>query len=282
MSVHEREEWLLSHKSFSKKAVTIAVTGGKGGVGKTTLAIKMSKTMAENGHRVLLIDCDFNLSNTTVKLNLPLNNNFGKLLNEERPFDECLVKSGNLHILPGCNGDFDIHDMEDKFQFEKLIIDFISREENNYDFIFLDAPAGISKQTLTLNAYADHRVVVVTPDRSSITDSYSLIKILNVRYGIKENHLMVNKIASPKQYKKMIASLTYTANTFLTCSIRPIGGVFFENIKLDEFDRLIFENNSSKINQNFHQVVSKFSEESLGVVIPKWENHASSNSNLET
>ena len=201
--MHKTTEWLLSfsseknNKSSARSLATdgfkpcckVSITGGKGGVGKTSIALKTAQELAKSGYRTLLIDCDSNLSNTAIKLGLPLDNKFEKLLSAEASFEEVIIQQGNFHLLPACNGSDEV--FESKINFDEIIIDIIASHEHEYDYILLDCPAGLSREALTLNAYCDHRWVVVTPDKSSITDSYSLIKLLNSRFGVKENHLLV-------------------------------------------------------------------------------------------
>ena len=174
-------EWLLSQNKYqdkktSQKATTISITAGKGGVGKTSVAVKFAKTLSSMGYKVLLIDCDYNLSNTVVKLGLPVTNDFYDLISARKDFDECVFKMGSFHLLAGCNGNIEI--FKRGLELDRIIIDILVTHEREYDYILLDCPAGISKGTLTLNAYSDYRFVVVIPDKSSVTDSYSLIKIL--------------------------------------------------------------------------------------------------------
>ena len=227
-------EWLFSYNSGYEKQVqalvserkeikdspnqtstTVSVTGGKGGVGKTSISIKMAKELADQGYKVLLLDCDYNLSNTAIKLGMPLTNVFYSLVSAEKPFEECIHKEGNFHLLPACNGNINLFDSGLKL--EEIIIDIITEHENEYDFILLDCPAGLMRETLVLNAYCDKRIVVVTPDRSSITDSYSLIKILSTRFGIKENHLLVNMVNNEKQYARVVKTLSETVENVLGC-----------------------------------------------------------------
>ena len=115
-------EWLGSFKSqnqatgtqkslkvsLPKKNYKISITGGKGGVGKTSVSLKFARELALSGYRVLLIDCDYNLSNTAIKLGLPLNNKFWELLSSEKTFSDCLYKDGNLHLLSACNGSVEL------------------------------------------------------------------------------------------------------------------------------------------------------------------------------
>ena len=184
--MHKTSEWLQSFSTSQnpvrktelrrepgQPCVKISITGGKGGVGKTSIALKTAQELASAGYKTLLIDCDSNLSNTAIKLGLPLDNKFEKILSGEAQFEDCLISRGNFHLLPACNGSVSV--FESKINFDDVIIDIIASHENDYDYILLDCPAGASREALTLNAYCDHRWVVVTPDKSSITDSYSLV-----------------------------------------------------------------------------------------------------------
>jgi len=262
-------DWLVSQNKYqfkktSQKAKTISVTAGKGGVGKTSVAIKMAKILANSGYKVLLLDCDSNLSNTVVKLGLPINNYFYELISAQRDFDDCLHIDGNLHLLSGCNGSLDLF-KKNKIEIDRIIIDILVNHERDYDYIILDCPAGITKETLTLNAYSDYRFVVVTPDKSSVTDSYSLIKILNSEFGVNDNHLLINKVSSEPQYQRMIKTLSETVETFLKCRIHILGGIENEEIPVDQFDTLLLKKENSSLHKNFVKIVKKFTDEIEGV-----------------
>lgn len=270
MSTKNATEWLMSHKRFDahqlkkipNRTYSIAITSGKGGVGKTSVSIKMAKVLAESGHRVLLIDFDTNLSNTAVKLGLPITNHFHDLLTAKKTFEECIHTDGNFHLLSACNGSMDL--LNNEAGLDKLVIDIMGEHEKEYDFILLDCPAGLSKESLSLSAYCDYRFVVVTPDRSSITDSYSLIKILNQKYGVNENHLLLNKVSSKRQYEKLVKSLSGTVNNFLSCRLQVLGGLSYESLEVDHFDRLLLKDAGSRIHKNFLKVLKRFTEEDIG------------------
>lgn len=257
-------EWLLSQNKYHgkktlSKATTISITAGKGGVGKTSVAVKWAKLLAKQGYKVLLIDCDYNLSNTVVKLGLPVTNDFYDLISARKDFSDCVFKMGSFHLLAGCNGNIDI--FKRGLELDRIIIDILVTHEREYDYILLDCPAGISKETLTLNAYSDYRFVVVTPDKSSVTDSYSLIKILNKEFGVNDHHLLLNKISSDIQYQRMVKTLTETVENFLSCSLHVLGGVTKEEGPVDSFDRILLEEENSALHKNFIKIVSKFTEE---------------------
>jgi len=273
MSTKNATEWLMSHKRFDahqlkkipNRTYSIAITSGKGGVGKTSVSIKMAKVLSDSGYRVLLVDFDTNLSNTAVKLGLPITDNFYDLLSAKKSFEDCIYTEGNFHLLSACNGNYDLLDNEAGL--DKLIVDIMVEHEKEYDFILLDCPAGLSKESLSLSAYCDYRFVVVTPDRSSITDSYSLIKILNTKYGVSENHLLLNKVSSNRQYEKLVKSLSETVSNFLSCRLPVLGGLNFESLEVDHFDRLLLKDAGSKIHKNFINVLRRFVEEDIGTTL---------------
>jgi flagellar biosynthesis protein FlhG len=261
-------DWLVSQNKYQAKktnfkAKTISVTAGKGGVGKTSVAVKMAKILSLSGYKVLLLDCDTNLSNTVVKLGLPINNYFYDLISARRDFRDCLHVDGNLHLLAGCNGNIDLFNKN--LEIDRIIIDILVNHESDYDYIILDCPAGITKETLTLNAYSDYRFVIVTPDKSSVTDSYSLIKILNSEFGINDNHLLLNRISSGPQYQRMVKTLSETVETFLKCRLHILGGIKNEEAPVDQFDTLLLHQENSSLHRNFVKIVKKFTDEIEGV-----------------
>jgi flagellar biosynthesis protein FlhG len=267
--MHKTTEWLQSFKSSAyQKSIfrqnpeapctKISITGGKGGVGKTSIALKTAQELSTVGYKTLLIDCDSNLSNTGIKLGLPLENKFEKILTGEASFDDCLIRMGNFHLLPACNGSVSV--FESKLNFDEIIIDIISSHEQEYDYIILDCPAGASREALTLNAYCDHRWIIVTPDKSSITDSYSLIKLLATRFGIKENHLLVNMYQTEKQFQKVVLTLSETIENFLRARTHILGGIQKFDVSAEGFDTFFLSDTKNEFNRNFIKLLYGFTE----------------------
>lgn len=282
--MHKTSEWLLSFTSEDevKKSSNdqfieeargcrkISITGGKGGVGKTSIALKTAQELARVGYRTLLIDCDSNLSNTAIKLGLPVDNKFEKLLSAEISFEEALIQRGNFHLLSACNGSLSL--FENKLQLDEVIVDIIESHEHEYDYILLDCPAGLEKQSLKLNAYCDHRFVVVTPDRSSITDSYSLVKILALNFGVKKNHLIVNMYQQEKQYQRVAEILTDTVERFLGCQTVTLGGIRKIDVDFTNFDTFFLAEDNNEFQKNFVKLLYGFTEklgEPVKPLLPK-------------
>jgi flagellar biosynthesis protein FlhG len=262
-------QWLESHHSgytqeYSKKTTKIAIASGKGGVGKTTTALKFAKLMADGGKKVLLVDCDYNLSNTALKLGLPVNDHFYSLITSKITFDDAIYKDGNFHLLSACNGNMNM--FNGTLDLGKYIVDIITTHEHEYDVILLDCPAGLSQDVCVLSAYCDYRFVVVTPDKSSITDSYSLIKVLSQHYGVHQHHLLFNMISDQKQYARMTQTFLSTVGEYLSCSVNVLGGVSRHTSNMDQFDRELLKVADSKIHNQFSKIVDDFVEKNINVV----------------
>lgn len=272
--MEKASEWLLSlntqesrhvkhlinqRKSSLNKTVTASITGGKGGVGKTSVSLKLSKELSKIGFKVLLIDCDTNLSNTSIKLGLPLSNTFFSLVTAQKDFEDCLYKDGNFHLLSACNGSLELFDLG--LNLEEIIIDVINSHEDEYDFIFLDCPAGLSREALTLNAYCDHRIVVVTPDKASITDSYSLMKVLSHKYSVKENHLLINMYHNKVQYQQVVKTMSETVENFLGGRTRILGGIAKIEVIQSRFDEFFLEGEESSHHKEFSKIINRYTEE---------------------
>jgi flagellar biosynthesis protein FlhG len=270
--MHKTSEWLLSFGSTKRpkiqnleniqSCVKVSITGGKGGVGKTSIALKTAKELASAGFRTLLIDCDANLSNTAIKLGLPVDNSFEQLLSSERTFEECLIQRGNFHLLSACNGSLAL--FEERLKLDEIITDIISAHEHSYDYILLDCPAGLQREVLTLNAFCDHRFVVVTPDKSSITDSYSLMKILSQKFGVMENHLILNMYQNEKQLQKITQTLTETVENFLGGSVKVLGGIRKIDVDASGFDTFFLSEDKNEMNRNFVKLLYGFTETASG------------------
>jgi flagellar biosynthesis protein FlhG len=104
-------------------------------------------------------------------------------------------------------------------------------------------------------------MVVVTPDKSSITDSYSLLKLLNKKYGINENHLVLNKISNQSQYSKLVNTLSSTVDRFLNCRLNILGGISFMFEDSDSFDQHLLNFSDNKIHSQFTKLVKKLTDE---------------------
>ncbi len=206
-------------------SLSVAILSGKGGVGKTNLALNMSYALFRAGHRVLLMDFDVGLANVDVLLGLSPEKNLQDLFRPDVTAGEVMVpvEEGGFDFLPAASGVPELLEMDDDMRevlFQKLNTSF-----GGYDYLMLDLGAGISQTVLSVAVMSHLRVLVVTPEPTSLTDSYAVIKVLHTQYGITDFHILVNQVDSPADTKATFTRLSAACQHFLGFSPELLGGV---------------------------------------------------------
>ncbi len=181
----------------------IAITSGKGGVGKSTISVNLAVLLSKLGYKIALFDADIGLANLDVLLNVRCSKNILNVLKGECSLDEIITSiRKNLILIPGDSGD-EILKYSDQFIYERFFEEATSLDD--LDYIIIDTGAGIGEHTqLFLNA-ADEVIVVTVPDPAAITDAYATIKItskfkpkvsmiLNMVKSAKEAQMIFDKI----------------------------------------------------------------------------------------
>ncbi len=169
--------------SDSNRVKVLCITSGKGGVGKTNISINLSIALASMGRNVFLLDADLGLANIDVLLNLTPMYTLEHVLSGEKSINDIILDGpGDIKILPASSGVVEMTEMDRDQQvhlFRKL-----GEIEKEIDYLVIDTGAGIAPHTLRFVANSDEVLIVATPEPSSMTDAYSLIKIMVTRYQI--------------------------------------------------------------------------------------------------
>ena len=211
-----------------KQARIIAITSGKGGVGKTNIVANIGYALCKAGKRVLIFDADLGLGNVDVLLGLTPRYNLSHVIEGQKTLSEIIISGpGYLKILPASSG---IQELTKLTTSQKLkIYNDLDMLVSNYDMVLIDTAAGISSNVLYFNASANEIVVVVTPEPTSITDAYALIKILSVKYQEKHFRLIVNLAKNTKEADEVSRQLCLVAHRFLDLSIEYFGIVLVDD-----------------------------------------------------
>ncbi len=192
----------------------IAVTSGKGGVGKTNIVGNLAVSLARKGKRIVIIDADVGLANIDILFNLRPKYSIRHVVTSEKRLDQVMVTSEHgIKIIPGGSGFADLTNLT---QGEKL--NLLSEFETlapQADLILVDTGAGISSNVLYFNSAADDCVVVSTAEPTSITDAYALMKVMSQEYGTRRFKLIVNVVESEKEGKRVFATLSQALDKFL-------------------------------------------------------------------
>ena len=192
----------------------IAVTSGKGGVGKTNLVGNMAVALSRMGKRVVIIDADVGLANIDIIFNLRPEFNIRHIINSQKTLNQVMVTSDHgIKILPGGNGFADLTQLNEGEKLN-LLSEFESLSDQA-DIIFVDTGAGISSNVLYFNSACDECIVIATREPTSITDAYAMMKILSGEYGTKYFKLIVNMVDSAAQAKKVYENLSAALDKYL-------------------------------------------------------------------
>ena len=216
----------LKKKGGSNTRV-IAITSGKGGVGKTSIVGNLGYAFAKIGKKVLILDADLGLGNLDVLLGLAPKFNLSHVILGEKSIEEILIEGpGKMKILPASSGIQELTSLtkDQKVQILKQLDSLI----DSVDVLFIDTAAGISSNVMDFNATAQEIVVVVSPEPTSITDAYALMKVLSLKYSGKTCKLMVNMVRRPEEGREVFRQLQLVTDRFLDISIEYLGYEMFD------------------------------------------------------
>lgn len=202
----------------------ITVTSGKGGVGKTSLVVNLGLLLARWGRRVLLFDGDLGLANIEVLLGLTPTYTLYEFLYGNKSIDEILCPGPyGLQIISGGSGMQELANL-DTIQRQRLL-DLLTYLRTRTDFVLVDTGAGISRNVLGFVAAAEEVVVVITPEPTSLTDAYGLIKVL-ARFKVhSEARLVVNRARTEKEAFQAAQKLQTVCNRFLSFKLTYLGEI---------------------------------------------------------
>jgi flagellar biosynthesis protein FlhG len=203
---------------MSGKSVSFSILSGKGGVGKSNLALNICCALHQRGRKVLLIDCDMGLANMDVLLGFAPEKHVQDILLKNLAPSEILVPFGpggqpGLDLLPANSGMAESEDLDAGAC--GLLRERLNPLARAYDFVCMDIGAGISPAVLNFAAMTTLRLMVITPEPTSLTDSYAVMKVLAARFNVTDFHIIVNLAESPAEAKRTYHRLTAACERFL-------------------------------------------------------------------
>ncbi len=215
---------------LDKLPVVFALTSGKGGVGKTNMSVNLAYALARMGHRTLLMDADLGLGNVDVLLGLAPEKNIFHLFFQEATLQQVLIETNfGFRILPAASG---VSEMLSLSSGQKLeLLEAMDPLEQEVDFFLVDTGAGITDNVLYFNLAVQHRVIIITPEPTSLTDAYAMIKVLHVKHGVQKFHVLVNMARDITEAKRIFGKLYAACDHFLKeVSLAWLGHVPQDNL----------------------------------------------------
>ena len=203
---------------------TIAITGGKGGIGKTTIAINLAAALAQRGRRALLLDGDLGLANADVLLGISPQYTLAHVISGERTLDEVVTETPfGFSIVPAASGISQMAALDETSHLG--LVQAFSSLSADLDTLIIDTAAGISPGVLRLAQASQQVLVVVCDDPASITDAYALIKVLAREHGIARFRILANRVRPELDGPHLFQTMNAVAGRFLDVVLEYAGEI---------------------------------------------------------
>lgn len=223
--VAQQEQNLREFVKRSKNlARVVAVTSGKGGVGKTSTSVNLAIALQAQGKKVVILDADLGLANVEVLFGLNSLYNLQHVIDGERRLSQVVVTApGGVGVIPGTSGLAKLADLGDAAR--QNILSGLQELQSIYDFIVIDTMAGIGQNAVAFVAAADEVILVSTPEPSSIVDAYAMIKTIFNRRDDAVIRMVANMVGSPQQATAVAQKLSGVTQQYLGRQISFLGSV---------------------------------------------------------
>ena len=206
----------------------VAVTGGKGGVGKTNVSVNLGVAAAEMGKKVMLLDADLGLANIDVVLGLHPEYDLSHVMRGERTLSEVLVEGpAGLKVIPGASG---VQSLAELSPAEHTgLIRAFSEVAGDTELMIIDTAAGISDTVLSFSRASHEVVIVVCDEPASITDAYAIIKLLHRDYGHQRFRILANMVRSAQEGRELYNKMCKVTDRYLDVTLGFMGAVPFDD-----------------------------------------------------
>ncbi len=203
----------------------VAITSGKGGVGKTNLAVNLAIALQKRGHRVLVIDADLGMANVDILLGAASRKHLLDLLRPEVTLDDVIVRTPHdIQYISGGSGIEKAleYDHAEKLLLQQKLADCATRA----DLILVDTGAGLGRNVMDFILAADEVLLVTTPEPTSLTDAYAVMKAYSIYAAQKNLRLIINRVYEAKESREVAQKLQRAAEKFLHMPVDCLGYVF--------------------------------------------------------
>lgn len=204
--------------------MTIAVSGGKGGVGKTTIAVNLATWMARGGTKTLLIDADLGMANSHILCGLKAEKTVENFLRDSEPLEDLIYTlPWGLDLLAGGSGSIDVLNVDQVKRGN--IIRSLKQISTNYDMLVVDVAAGASDASIEFCAACEKLIIVIMGEPTSFMDAYSLIKAAHLDYELDNFGIVVNQSASRQQAEALFEKFKSITDKFISVNQEFLGYV---------------------------------------------------------
>ncbi|MFC5524815.1 MinD/ParA family protein [Rhodanobacter ginsengisoli] len=221
---HQASSLLAAAGQPRPRCHAITVAGGKGGVGKSTVAVNLGMSLSMAGHEVMLLDADMGLANVDVLLGLAPSRHIGHLLDGECGLEDLLLTAPRgLQVIPGGSGARRLAQLDSNGH--AAIIRAFDELTRPPQYLLVDTAAGLTDSVAMFAAAADDVVLVVCDEPASITDAYALIKVLSRDFGVRRFRMVANMVRNEGEARQLHHKLSRVSDRFLEVVINFSGWV---------------------------------------------------------
>ena len=211
-----------------RRMFTVTVASGKGGVGKSTISLNLAIALSQRKRRVILLDGDLGLGNINVMLGIRPEKDLSNVIDGECEIEDVIIKGPwGISILPAGSGYEDMAELNEEDR--GRLLSALRKLQKHADALVIDTGAGIGANVLSLALAADVIMVVITPDVASLTDAYSLIKVISQRPDSGRFEVVVNRAHSMEAGEEISTKLQNVARKFLGREVVRLGIIFEDN-----------------------------------------------------
>lgn len=209
--------------------LTICITSGKGGVGKTSITVNLAMSLLKEGKKVLIIDGDLGLANVDIFIGLNPKTSIREVVQHgyDPKVSVCFPRNG-LGVLPAASGVPEMVSLgpEEQERLEGYFIDLFK----DFDVVLIDTAAGIGASVIWFNTFVRSNIIVITPEPTSITDAYALIKVLSKKFNRTNFQIVVNMVENDNESRIVFAQFSKVAESFLGVKLNYLGGLLVDPI----------------------------------------------------
>ncbi|UPA08991.1 MinD/ParA family protein [Borrelia nietonii YOR] len=265
MRLNNRASFVIDDKIQNNRTRFIAVTSGKGGVGKSNIAVGLALKYASLGKKVLVFDADIGMANINILLGVIPKYSIYHMIMQGRGIKDVITKTEyNIDLLAGASGTTELLDLSEA-EMNQFIKELLKVYE--YDIVIIDTSAGISRQVISFLFSSDDVVIITTPEPTSITDAYGIIKVLSHKMeNLKNLRLVVNRVANVSEGKVVAKKVIDISSQFLNLNIDYLGYVYEDqNVRNSVFKQrpFILLNPNSKASYCLDSIVAALEEINL-------------------
>lgn len=212
--VHKLKKENSDGSLHTNRPKVIAITSGKGGVGKTNVVVNLAIACQRKGKKVLIFDADLGLANIDIIFGIHPKHTIEEIIRDGKELSQIIVKGPEgVSIIPASSG---VQELTQLTEGQKInLLNEFDILNNMFDMLLIDTGAGISSNVIYFNMAAEERIIVMTPEPTSVTDAYALIKVMSQQHGVKRFYLLLNMVNDEDNAKSVFKNFSQAVARFM-------------------------------------------------------------------